>query len=129
MVHQRRAGERRRGDRGASAGGIYDCVLKYDIYGSPIQATSAANPCVSEVGNAKMSLTELAYQFTQRDPTTGAYTFATDTTAAITARFRGYAERATSEFDDQVINMTPAQQAAVDANAVRKSARRGRHGT
>jgi RHS repeat-associated protein len=48
--------------------------LKYDVFGSPIQATSSTDPCVANVGSAS-SLTELGYQFTQRDPTTGGYSF------------------------------------------------------
>jgi titin len=64
---------------GTAQNGVYDCVLKYDIYGAPIGGRSSTNPCVSGYGNAGSSLAEFGYQFAQRDPTTGDYTFGSRT--------------------------------------------------
>jgi RHS repeat-associated protein len=63
---------------GSTGSGAASCVLKYDIYGSPVQTTSSSNPCVSAAPSAT-ELTELGYQFSQRDATTGDYTFGSRT--------------------------------------------------
>jgi RHS repeat-associated protein len=63
---------------GSATNGAATCVLKYDIYGSPVQTTSSSNPCVSAATSAT-ELTELGYQFAQRDATTGDYTFGSRT--------------------------------------------------
>jgi RHS repeat-associated protein len=61
---------------GSATNGAAVCVLKYDIYGSPVQPTSSTNPCVGQTSTSPSpSLTEFGYQFAQRDPTTGDYTF------------------------------------------------------
>jgi RHS repeat-associated protein len=62
---------------GSASNGAYTCVLKYNIYGSPLQPSSTvsnSDPCLTGYGTGTQ-LTELGYQFTQRDGTTGDYTF------------------------------------------------------
>ncbi|MGD1052671.1 MAG: PKD domain-containing protein, partial [Candidatus Dormibacteria bacterium] len=63
---------------GSANSGAAVCVLKYDVSGSPLQATSATNPCIAGAGTGSQ-LTELGYQFSQRDATTGDYTFGSRT--------------------------------------------------
>jgi RHS repeat-associated protein len=54
-----------------NADGSSGCVVMYDTYGSSVFGQGATNACIA----SGSQLTELGYHFTQRDATTGDYTF------------------------------------------------------
>jgi RHS repeat-associated protein len=81
---------------GLSGGGpALTCTLSYDIYGSPLEPTSASDPCMAPpspgydepVPATPSQWTELGYQFAQRDATTGDYTFGNRSYDPSTAAF------------------------------------------